>query len=323
MTSQSDATRLALIKQLADGAFHSGEHLSELLGISRAAISKHCRALAELGVEIFSVKGKGYRLAQPLQLLELSEMRRYLPAMYDFPIEIVNIIDSTNDYIKQADKRSNGMAVLAEAQTAGRGRQGRRWVSPFGASIYLSMCWQFSQGYEAISGLSLAVGVALIDALQASGIQGAQVKWPNDIYLDGKKVAGILVEVEGQMGGQCECVIGIGVNINLRSEQPDIDQPWTDLRAHADADINRNQIAVNLLNALTRILQEFEQHGLTNLQSQWQQHDIFYGRTVNLISGSQVITGTAKGIDHRGGLLLEVDGEVKTYFGGEISVRPA
>lgn len=311
-----------LVKLIADGQFHSGEALGNQLGISRAAIGKHIHSLTELGLDIFKVVGKGYKLSRPLTLLDVDQITAELTS--NASLEVLSVIDSTNQYIKgRIEHISSGFTCLAEAQTAGRGRHGRAWISPFGASLYLSTYWRFADGYQAAAGLSLAVGVALASALkQFAGVDIA-LKWPNDVYLDGKKLAGVLIEVEGQFGAACDCVIGIGLNVNLPTDIADIGQPFTDLSHAVDEPINRNTLSAYLINELIDTLKKFERSGLVEFVEQWRQLDFYANKAIKLISGDHTITGIGRGISDNGGLRVESDGAIKTYYGGEISVRAA
>ncbi|WP_233267330.1 bifunctional biotin--[acetyl-CoA-carboxylase] ligase/biotin operon repressor BirA [Paraglaciecola sp. L3A3] len=314
--------RTSLLATLADGKFHSGEALGEYLGISRAAISNHVKTLSELGLDIYSVTGKGYRLAQPLTMLNTQEISQYLQNTDMRNVEVLNVIDSTNQYIK--DKTivlNNGYVCLAEAQTAGRGRHGRQWVSPYGASLYLSMHWHFSGGYAVLAGLSLAIGVAVANTLKLCGINDTKLKWPNDIYAQGKKLAGVLIEVEGQIGSGCDCVIGIGLNAALPDNVKEIDQPWIDLAQISSHPINRNQLAAILINELHASLLVFEQEGLKPFVQTWKELDVFANQAIKLIIGKKIIEGIGRGIDDTGALILETSSGLQTFHGGEISVR--
>lgn len=323
MSRGADHSRTQILRTLCDGQFHSGEILGQSLGLSRAAVSKHIKALGKLGLDIFSVSGKGYRLASPIQLLAEEQIRATIPG-FKAPIEVLNVIDSTNQYLKdKLDGVTNGHTCLAEAQTAGRGRHGRKWVSPYGASLYLSMAWTFSGGYQAIGGLSLAIGVAIANSLNKIGVSDTQLKWPNDVYLQGKKLAGVLIEVEGQMGSSCDCVIGIGVNLGMPEQVEEIDQPWIDVTRATGQSVERNLFAALLINALTEVLEQFEQQGLGPFVEQWQGRDLYKGKSIRLLMGKNEIVGSNRGIDETGALLLEQEGQVKAYYGGEISVRSA
>ncbi len=322
MSKSSELVRGRLLSILADNEFHSGETLGSTLGISRTAISNHVKVLTTLGLDIYSVTGKGYCLAQPLTLLDLDKIRESLTISHTSDIEILNVIGSTNQYLK--DKTTgihNGHTCLAEAQTAGRGRHGRKWESPYAASLYLSMHWSFDSGYSALTGLSLAVGVAIVDALNQCEVQNIQLKWPNDIYAYGKKLAGVLIEVEGQIGGGCQAIIGIGINVSLPDIVNKIGQPWTDLGQISQPLVNRNILAGTLISELSKSLTLFENAGLEPFINKWRALDVYSNQAVKLIMGQQIIFGISKGIDANGAILLETEQGIKAYHGGEISVR--
>ena len=323
MSKSSELVRGRLLSILADNEFHSGEKLGSTLSISRAAISNHIKVLSSLGLDIFSVTGKGYCLAQPLTLLNTHKIREQLASTHTADVEVLNVIGSTNQYLK--DKSivvENGHTCLAEAQTAGRGRYGRKWVSPYAASLYLSMNWSFAGGYSVLGGLSLAIGVAIVDALNRCGVQGIELKWPNDIYAQGKKLAGVLIEVEGQMGSGCQTIIGVGINVALPTNVEEIGQPWIDLAHLTEPLINRNLLAGTLISELTKSLTLFESDGLEPFISKWRALDVYANQAVKLIIGKQSITGINRGIDENGAILLETKQGIKAYHGGEVSVRP-
>ena len=319
---QTDMIRNHIVKALADGQFYSGETLGEELGISRAAVSKYIKVLGELGLNIFSVTGKGYRLAEPIQLLNSELIATHCHHFDAKQLRLLNVIDSTNQYLKERIATlKNGDVCLAEAQTAGRGRRGRTWVSPYGASLYLSQFWQFAGGYQSISGLSLAVGVAITRALEKAGYQDIALKWPNDIYARGKKLAGVLIEVEGQMGGACDCIIGVGLNMALDVGSEKIDQPWIDLTTLNPTGFERNRISALLLDELTRCMEVFSHSGLDPFIETWRERNVFRDKPITLIIGNKTVQGICKGIDASVALLLQQTDGVQAYNGGEISVR--
>lgn len=311
--------REALLKQLADGQFHSGEQLGESLAVSRAAVSKHVQALKALGLDIYSVSGKGYRLSVPLQLLDPARLAQLLaPAR----VECIPVIGSTNQYwLESIERLDKGDVCLAECQTAGRGRRGRQWVSPFGGQLIMSMYWRMDQGMAAAMGLSLVVGIAMVEALEAEGFAGVQLKWPNDFYLNGRKLAGILVEMSGTAGGPCHLVIGMGLNLVLpREQEQTIDQPWAELTELAPV-TDRNRLVATLVQYLRRYLTRFEAEGIAAFREQWNRLDYFNGKPVRVLMGEQEIHGIARGIDEQGGLRLETAAGMKSFLGGEISLR--
>ncbi|WP_039054658.1 bifunctional biotin--[acetyl-CoA-carboxylase] ligase/biotin operon repressor BirA [Enterobacter sp. Bisph1] len=312
---------LTLISLLADGEFHSGEQLGERLGMSRAAINKHIQTLRDWGVDVFTVPGKGYSLPEPIQLLDENLIRSQV---VQGSVAVLPVIDSTNQYLldRLSDLRS-GDACVAEYQQAGRGRRGRKWISPFGANLYISMYWRLEQGPAAAVGLSLVIGIVMAEVLRDLGAEHVRVKWPNDLYLQDRKLAGILVELTGKTGDAAQIVIGAGVNLVMRKAQAqDISQSWINLQ-EAGVRIDRNQLASRLIIELRAALQIFEQEGLTPFLSRWETLDNFINRPVKLIIGEKEIFGISRGIDSQGALLLEQDGVIKPWVGGEISLRSA
>ena len=314
-----------LIKALANGSFVSGQELGQRLDISRTAVSKHIKALCEMGLDIYSVTGKGYKLAQPINLLNQAKILSATPQDIDqSSIEVHGIIDSTNSYLlrRLPNQIAQGQVCLAEYQSAGRGRRGRQWVSPFGTQIYLSMYWYLEQGLSAAMGLSIVAALAVSDAIfEATNIQ-VQLKWPNDIYLGGVKLAGILIDLEGQALEPSHSVIGIGLNINMpEKESAKIDQKWTDLQSYSDNIIDRNLLCASLIHHLLIRLRSLEKNGLESMLDEWNKHDYYLNKRVKLITGERITAGVCRGVDNQGALMLEVDGQLKTIYGGEVSLR--
>ncbi|GJL38694.1 bifunctional ligase/repressor BirA [Enterobacter hormaechei] len=312
---------LTLVSILADGEFHSGEQLGERLGMSRAAINKHIQTLRDWGVDVFTVPGKGYSLPEPIQLLNEEQI---VAQVQTGKVAVLPVIDSTNQYLlDRISELRSGDACVAEYQQAGRGRRGRKWFSPFGANLYLSMYWRLEQGPAAAIGLSLVIGIIMAEVLQELGAENVRVKWPNDLYLGDRKLAGILVELTGKTGDAAQIVIGAGINLSMRRAESDvINQGWVNLQ-EAGVVIDRNMLAVRLINALRSALQSFEQEGLSPWLSRWKKLDNFIDRPVKLIIGEREIFGISRGIDAQGALLLEQDGVIKPWMGGEISLRSA
>ncbi len=318
-----------LLKLLADGQFHSGRKLSGQLGLSRTAIWNHTNELKRLGLGLHSVTGRGYRLNPPLELLESDLIHSHLElavAKQLSSLEIYDSIDSTNGQLSKAVHlgASSGAVCLAESQTNGRGRLGRTWVSPFGRNIYLSSLWQYEAGPAILSGLSLAVGVAAIRALNQEGFSDVGLKWPNDIFSNGKKLGGILIEIMGDALGPCTVIVGVGLNVDLPGQSAEeIDQPWTDLtKMMGSGVVSRNRIAARLLNELFPILENFDQTGLTEYHEEWSQMDCMAEKRATLRIGKELLIGTALGIDKSGLLMFEDElGQRKSYASGEVSLR--
>lgn len=317
-----------ILNALSDGKFHSGEALGLLIGTSRAAVSKHIKQLGDLGVEVYRVSGKGYSLLNNLTLLSEQQIKAFSSRMGDeLPsISVKHVIPSTNDHllakVRTGKPLLNGECVVAECQSAGRGRRGRSWVSPFGSHIYFSMHWQL-EGIQQAMGLSIAVGIAVREAIQTVVTSDVKVKWPNDLLIERQKIAGILVELEGQTDGPCGVVIGVGINVNMPQAQGDIiSQPWTDMNTHSNVPVDRNELVATLIFQMKQQLVDFEQQGLQNAIAQWNQHDCYYNQPIELIMGSRRLCGIGKGIDLQGGIVLEEEGTgEKAYYGGEISLR--
>lgn len=318
-----------LLTLLADGEFHSGESIGRALGVSRTAVWKQRQQLSTLGLTIESIRGKGYRLTGGWDLLSADAIAAALSAPARALITAIDrrwIVDSTNAIaMAMASKgEANGYVCLAEYQSAGRGRRGRRWHSPFGHNIYLSIVWEFMQGAAALGGLSLAVAVVVAQVLKRVGLTSVSLKWPNDILVDGHKLGGILLEMQGDPAGHCRVVIGIGLNIYMpKTEQ--IDQPWTHLRQHMGQLFGnpptRNQLVAQLLNELMPMLDQFAATGFGQYQPQWCRLDAYAGRHVQLQVGTNAIAGRVLGVTDQGALRLLVNDMEQHFYGGEISMR--
>ncbi|MFT5083701.1 MAG: BirA family biotin operon repressor/biotin-[acetyl-CoA-carboxylase] ligase [Lentisphaeria bacterium] len=328
-----NSSSLSLLRCLADGCFHSGESLGHTLGVSRAAIWKILQGFSSLGVEVERQKGRGYRIVGGLSLLDEKEIRAYIgnPLVDELgSIVIAPVIDSTNRYLldnlQGADGSGRGSACLAEMQEAGRGRRGRVWVSPFARNIYMSVSWQFEQGIAALEGLSLAVGVAIVQSLAGLGFSGVQLKWPNDILVDNKKLGGVLLEIAGDVSGQCYVVVGVGINVDMPGDlQEVISQPWLDLARLACVSgvklPSRSHLAGALLAEMLQVLRTYESLGFEHYRSRWQELSAHAGQTVALITASKEVRGVMMGVSSSGALRLEVDGVERQFVGGEISLR--
>lgn len=312
---------LTLISILADAEFHSGEQLGERLGMSRAAINKHIQTLRDWGIDVFTVPGKGYSLPEPIQLLDEEQIARQIE---HGRVTVLPVIDSTNQYLlDRLSELQSGDACVAEYQQAGRGRRGRKWFSPFGSNLYLSMYWRLEQGPAAAIGLSLVIGIVIAEVLQSLGADKVRVKWPNDLYLQDRKLSGILVELTGKTGDAAQIVSGAGINLMMRRVESDVvNQGWISLQ-EAGISIDRNQLAACLIKELRAGFKLFENEGLAPYLGRWEKLDNFINRPVKLIIGDKEIFGISRGIDAQGALLLEQEGVIKPWIGGEISLRGA
>ncbi|MBC3366316.1 bifunctional biotin--[acetyl-CoA-carboxylase] ligase/biotin operon repressor BirA [Pseudomonas sp. SWRI154] len=312
---------LTLLKLLKDGRFHSGQALGAGLGISRSAVWKQLQHLeAELGLSVHKVRGRGYQLARPLLLLDAAEITS--KEGFEWPVQIHDSIDSTNAEALRAIER--GMAapflVLAERQIAGRGRRGRKWVSPFADNLYYSLVLRIEGGMRQIEGLSLVVGLAVMQALRDLGGMNAGLKWPNDVLVGEKKIAGILLELVGDPADVCHVVLGVGINVNMRSTD-EVDQQWTSMSLEAGRDFDRNELVARLSAKLQHYLALHQVSGFAAIQQEWEHFHLWQGRAVSLIAGTNQIDGVVMGIDRQGALRLKVDGVEKIFSGGELSLR--
>jgi len=216
-----------------------------------------------------------------------------------------------------------GTVIVAEMRQAGRGRRGRVWQSPFGANLYYSYFWRLDDGLQAAMGVSIAVGLAVYDAIKALYQIDVELKWPNDIYINKQKLAGVLVELDGQPQGPCQLVIGIGINLQMpESFSQHIDQAWTDLNQHTQK-LDKNQLVASLTYHLEQRLVQYRQTGLQDMYEQWNSLNAFAGDYVELNTGHRSWRGICEGIDPQGGIRIRQDGEVKSYYGGEVSLRKA
>jgi BirA family biotin operon repressor/biotin-[acetyl-CoA-carboxylase] ligase len=323
--SPASRTLLAL---LADGGFHSGEAIAAYTGSSRAGVWKRIEELRALGVEVHAVPGTGYRLAHPLELLDRDAIAGALTgaaAESIGGIEIHAQLDSTNNQLmrRAAEGAPAGTVCLAERQSAGKGRIGRAWVSPLSGNVYLSLLWRF--GRAGFSGLSLAVGVAVVRALRAQGIADPALKWPNDILWSCRKLGGILIEVTGEANGHYAVVIGIGLNVNLPDRHAGaIDQDWIDLaRIPGGAGVSRNRVIAGMLNELAPLLADYETKGFAPYLDEWRGYHGFEGAQASVRQGEWVTTGRIVGISVEGLLVLACeDGKVREFASGDVRVRP-
>ena len=317
---------MELLKLLADGQFHSGVELAQQLNVSRTTISKRVADWQAQGLDIDTVTGKGYRLHTPIDWLNQQQIYQFIPSnvqklITDF--SIYPLISSTNDAVAQSLQKNakSGVVCLAEMQSAGRGRRGRTWLSPPAGTFYGSVGWIFSEGFQVVEGLSLAIGVAVVDALRSCGVQGLQLKWPNDIVWQGKKLGGILIEMNAEVGGACQIVVGVGINLALpQTVKQQIDQQVVDLREICP-NLNRQQVTAVLISQIVQLLSDYAVKGFRYYRQTWQTYDALFGLPVYAIGLAQTIEGTAAGIDEQGAFLIQTATGLQAISGGEISIR--
>jgi len=313
------------LRELADGQFHSGEDVARSLGRSRATLSEALKRAPDLGLDLFSVPGRGYRLAAPIEFLDAELLARELRSTR-VRLEVIDEVDSTSTQVlaRAAAGAPSGTCLAAEWQSAGRGRRGRSWVCALGGSLTFSLLWRFERGAAHLGGLSLAVGVAVARALAACGVERVQVKWPNDLVVDFRKLAGILVEASGEMQGPSVAVIGVGVNYRLAERVVDrIDQPVIDVARAASTLPSRSELLARLLRELAQVLEEFEQRGFAGVRDTWRTLHAYQGRRVRVMPPRESpFDAEVADIAPDGALLVRLDdGRVVALASAEISLR--
>lgn len=318
---------IPLLKRLSDGRFHSGQDLAAHFQVSRSTVFNLLQTAEQHGVRMHAVRGKGYRLAEPLSWLDEDALRALLSASgHDYTLKTVAATHSTNSLLTQdalagAPHRT---VLYADYQLAGRGRRGRSWQSPLGGGLAFSVLWRFERGMDQLSGLSITVGLALARALSALCPAPIKLKWPNDVLAGYRKLAGILVEVQGELSGPSFAVIGIGVNEHLPARhRQEIDQAVVDL-AELGVEISRTELLHAILSELALGMARFEREGIRAILAEWPHWHAHEGRAVSLRTpDGQSHTGTASGLDEAGNLLLTLaSGEMRKFSAGEVSLRP-
>lgn len=314
---------LEVLRQLSHQDFVSGEQIARRLGCSRATIHNAVQEANEIGVAIHAVQGRGYRLAVPLDWLDPALFTGRLEAA-GFHVHYFDRLSSTNSFLLDESRRGvpHRTVAIAEWQTQGRGRRGRTWLAPLGNGLAFSLLWRSGRPAAELSGLSLAVGVALVGALQALGLMEAKVKWPNDIVVNGQKLAGVLIELSGDMLGPSTAVVGVGINLQGGDDLTRaVGQAVTDMSTHL-GQVNRNEVFMALLTALDEGLTRFEHAGFAAFREDWNSCHAYHGRIVSVQTGQgERITGVAKGVDELGALLLETQDGVQRFHSGEVSLR--
>lgn len=323
------STRNKVLGLLSDGGFHSGTKLGQKLGVSRAAINKAIKSLSDAGIDIHRVSGRGYRLAEPMRPLQKHSILQHLTGStmeFEDRLHIFDTIDSTSGFLisQPVAEHKQGAVCIAEFQSGGRGRRDRSWVSTPYSNIMMSMSWRYDQGPAFVGGLSLAAGVAVIKALRLFGVSDVGLKWPNDILWNGRKLAGLLLDVQGEADGPSRVVVGLGVNVLIgEKDAPTIDQPWVDLRTILDEAVDRNRLAAIIVSELQKMFLTFGASGLNAFLQSWQEAHVYHGKNVRLLRGNEVLEGIVEGVEASGAIKLrDATGRVNVYHSGEVSLRP-
>ena len=317
-----------ILRALSHQHFVSGANLASAFNVSRSAISDALMEATEQGIEIFKLTRRGYRLAVPLDLLDLDVVRRHLgEATRRVDIDIVETIISTNSELAQraAAGAPSGTCIAAEIQTSGRGRRGRNWKSGLATSLTFSVLWRFERGAAQLGGLPLVVGLAIVRALHSTGVSATCVKWPNDIVLDGKKLGGVLIETQGDMLGPTAVVIGIGLNVRLREAlSASIDQAVTDVQSQLASTISRSVLLATVLQELVLILEQFSSTGFASFRHEWIACHALHDRVIRVMrEQDDAFDAVVRDVAPDGSLIVDRGGQRMVLSSAEISVREA
>lgn len=317
---------LPILRRLADGRFHSGQTLAREFCVSRATVCNLVRMATDLGLDIHAVRGRGYQMVSPVEWLDKAQIHAALGTLAaHYHLHLLDATDSTNRVLMLAAESgaSDGSVVCAEYQFAGRGRRGRQWHTVLGGSLTFSVLWRFEEGIAALVGLSLAVGVAMARALNQHSQFPVQLKWPNDVLVDFRKLAGILVEIQGDIQGPSFAIVGIGLNVRLPAAQREsIDQAVVDLE-EMQVDVGRNALLATCLREMHAVIDVMRREGFKALRAEWETHHAHAGQPVRLVlPNSQIVEGIARGVDDTGAFLLDIpQGGCVAYNGGDIRLR--
>jgi len=326
MTAASLQRLQKLVTILSDGDFHSGEKLANILGVSRTAIWKLTNKLEAWGIELFSVRGKGYKIPNGLTLIDSEYLANQITehARLFSSIEVLSTVDSTSSYLARNWSKGNGKGhiVVSEHQTGGRGRNGKTWISPFGSNLYFSLGSSLPVGLSALGGLSLAIGIGLTKLFNQHTNKKVKLKWPNDLLVDQRKLAGILVEASGDSNDNSFLNIGIGLNWKMSTKSRGIEQPWINLSEILNRDIDRNKLLARILLELDKILCDYIDNGFESFRAHWAEYSAYYGKPIVLTSQKGSVSGIEAGIDNMGALRLKMETGEKTFYSGEVSLRP-
>lgn len=321
-----------LLHQLADGQLHSGSKLAAMLGVTRSAVWKHIKQLAALEIDVDAQAGQGYRLKSPLELLDKQQIFATLsPEARNIcaPPDLRWVTESTSSALLEQPSPAPGQArvCIAEFQSAGRGRRGRHWYAPAGDAICLSVSWCFPVSPPDFSCLGLAIGVAVMRALNRAGAEEAKLKWPNDVVINGNKLAGILIDVQGEAGGPLHVVAGVGVNYRLskRTESAvhaDGGLPPAGLVASAgEGLVGRNTTSAFLIDEMISVLADFGEQGFSDMAAEWNAADSLAGQQLNVAINGSSLSGIAKGISNDGRLKLDTGDKLHLLVSGDVSLR--
>jgi BirA family biotin operon repressor/biotin-[acetyl-CoA-carboxylase] ligase len=316
-----------IITLLADGKSRSGQEIGDLLNITRSAVWKIMHKLTELGIPIERNQGKGYRFTRPVQILNREIIYSKLskePQELIPQIEIFDSVESTNNSLLAQIKegKPSGSLVFAEHQTAGRGRLGRTWHSPYAANIYFSLYWHFTKDTSELCGLSQVISLAIHKALSNNNVSNLRLKWPNDICHEDKKLASVLIDLIAESHSSTDAIIGVSVNVNMPETQSEIDQPWTDIHTITQQFPDRNILASTLIEEIYTNIRGFQQNGFAAFAKLWAEYDALANKNITAFNAHQQINGLATGIGQMGELLIQTADGLVSFLNGSVKLQP-
>lgn len=321
MLKKLNPSLVKILSMLSDGAHHDGDSLGAALGMTRSAVWKVIKKLQDYGVGIESVKGKGYVLLEPARLLDETAIKKNL-INKKIKLDIFETIPSTKEYLKKIKSSVNPHVCLAEHQTEAQGRFGRAWHAPFGKNIYFSCLYSFQKDISELAGLSLVVSLAVLKAIKLDGLhENIFVKWPNDILCDGKKLAGILIEIQAETHGMCHAIISVGMNVNMMNADKQITQAWTSIQKELNRYVDRSALCAEIINQVLDYMRRFEAAGLSVFVDEWIQADYLTHKEIAVKNLNHDVRGIVRGINAQGHLLLQLqNGEMRAFSSGDTTV---
>jgi BirA family biotin operon repressor/biotin-[acetyl-CoA-carboxylase] ligase len=304
----------------------SGQDLAGLLGVSRTAVWKHIRLLKKVGFTVEARTGQGYRLTQvPDLLLPVLIQARLKTKIIGRSIHHFPQIESTNTKARELAEQGapEGTLVVAEYQTRGKGRMSRPWESPAGQNLLFSIILRPTLPPQQTFNLILLVSVALCRSIQLETNLELKIKWPNDLYCRGKKMAGILAEFAAESDRLNYVIIGVGLNVNWSpADLPEDAQPATSILRETGIRASRLEILVSFLAGMERFYRQAQREGYQFIKQAWDQYSLIKNRPVKVMNGKETWSGIAQGIDPQGALMVMLDsGEKKRFLTGDVHLR--
>ena len=313
--SELNPKLIQLTSILSDCEYHDGDSLGNTLNVTRSAVWKMIKKLSDYGINITSIKGKGYKLDNPLLLLNPKIISDGLPTELKnkMTLQVCETITSTNTYLKENFDPDKINICISEHQAHGKGRFNRHWLSPFGKNLYISFRFRIRKDISELSGLTLAISVATMNTLKKFGVE-SKIKWPNDVYCNDKKISGNLIEIIAESNSITDAIIGIGLNINMLNIETNDILPWTSIAKETDNIVNRNEVAIELISQLTNQIDIFAAKGISHFLNIVNQNNYLQDKNITLTQNESIYKGIASGIDELGRLILTLEDGTKHHF---------